>query len=297
MHSSQPGILADLPNLARFVTFAVDPAGDVVAALTALRAEAGFGFGDGRTVIGIGASLAGHLQREVPGLRTFTAQSAHGIDVPSTPAALWCWLRGDDRGELFHRSRQLELLLAPGFQLVEVVDSFTFDRNRDLGGYEDGTENPEGEEAIAAAVVQGAGEGMDGSSFVAVQQWLHDFDSFEEMNESARDDVIGRHVADNEEFDEAPESAHVKRTAQESYEPEAFIVRRSMPWADEMEAGLMFIAFGKSFDAFEAILNRMLGHEDAITDALFTFTHPISGAYYWCPPLKDGRLDLSRVGL
>ena len=34
---------------------------------------------------------------------------------------------------------------------------------------------------------------------------------------------------DDPEIDEAPESAHVKRTAQESFDPEAFILRASMP--------------------------------------------------------------------
>jgi hypothetical protein len=57
--------------------------------------------------------------------------------------------------------------------------------------------------------------------------------------------------------------------------------------------GLVFVAFGKSFDAFEALLNRMVGKEDGITDALFTFTRPLTGNYFWCPPSKDGRLATS----
>jgi putative iron-dependent peroxidase len=89
----------------------------------------------------------------------------------------------------------------------------------------------------------------------------------------------------------------VKRAAQESYEPEAFMLRRSMPWAEGMNAGLMFVAFGKSFTAFKAVLNRMLGHEDGIQDALFSFTRPLSSAYFWCPPMKDGKLDLSALGV
>ena len=79
--------------------------------------------------------------------------------------------------------------------------------------------------------------------------------------------------------------------------PTAFIVRRSMPWADACQAGLVFVAFGNSFDAFDALLRRMVGAEDGIVDALFTFTRPISGSYFWCPPMKNGRLDLRAVGL
>ena len=54
----------------------------------------------------------------------------------------------------------------------------------------------------------------------------------------------------------------------------------------------MFVAFGHSLDAFETQLRRMVGAEDGITDALFRFTWPVTGAYLWCPPIENGRLDL-----
>jgi putative iron-dependent peroxidase len=144
----------------------------------------------------------------------------------------------------------------------------------------------------------GEGEGAPaGSSFVAVQRWRHHMSRFEAMTRQQQDHAIGRERDSNEELDDAPESAHVKRTAQESFEPEAFVLRRSMPWAEGNEGGLVFAAFGRSFDAFEAQLRRMSGAEDGIVDALFTFTEPETGAYYWCPPVHGGRLDLSGVGL
>jgi putative iron-dependent peroxidase len=66
-----------------------------------------------------------------------------------------------------------------------------------------------------------------------------------------------------------------------------------MPWSiPEGAGGLFFVAFGKSFDAFEAQLNRMVGNEDGISDALFRFTQPVSGGYFWCPPMHEGHLDL-----
>ena len=290
---NQPGILAQETKLARYLTFSISAPQEAAMALRALADNMDLE----KTVVGIGSVVTASLNKPVSGLRVFPAQVGTSVDIPSTPAALWCWLRGDDRGELFHRSRQIEALLSPGFVLSDVTDAFQYDENRDLSGYEDGTENPQGEDALNAAIVQGQGAGLDGSSFVAVQQWLHDFDTFAAMTTETQDNVIGRHIADNEEFDEAPDSAHVKRTAQESFQPEAFIVRRSMPWAEGTEAGLMFVAFGKSFDAFEAILHRMLGKEDGISDALFDFTQPITGAYFWCPPIKSGKLDLSVLGL
>jgi putative iron-dependent peroxidase len=118
------------------------------------------------------------------------------------------------------------------------------------------------------------------------------------MPPAGQDAMIGRRREDNAEIDDAPPSAHVKRTAQESFDPQAFVLRRSMPWAEGARAGLVFVAFGRSFDAFEAQMRRMVGAEDGITDALFRFTRPLTGAYFWCPPLAgDGRLDLRALGL
>jgi porphyrinogen peroxidase len=44
-------------------------------------------------------------------------------------------------------------------------------------------------------------------------------------------------------------------------------------------------------------MRRMSGAEDGIVDGLFRFTQPLTGAYFWCPPLKGGKLDLSALGL
>jgi putative iron-dependent peroxidase len=132
---------------------------------------------------------------------------------------------------------------------------------------------------------------------VAAQRWVHDLSVFQGLSQEEQDDVIGRRRSDNEELDDAPESAHVKRTAQEDFEPEAFVIRRSMPWAEGAVEGFVFVAFGSSLDAFEAQLTRMSGVEDGIVDALFRFSRPVTGGYFWCPPVKEGRLDLRVLSL
>jgi len=203
---------------------------------------------------------------------------------------VWCWIRGNERDPVTRQRQVITKFLAPAFRPDRVVDGFKYDGGRDLSGYEDGTENPVGEAAVAAAI-------SEGSSFVAVQQWLHDLDYFETLEQDARDNIIGRRLSDNAELDDAPLSAHVKRTAQETFEPEAFLVRRSMPWSDATGKGLMFVAFGNSFDAFEAQLARMTGQEDQIIDGLFRFTRPVSGSYFWCPPTLNGKLDLGTLNL
>ena len=293
MSASQPGILAPVPGLARYLEFAAVPDRDPVVALRALASLQI----DESLVVGLGPGLVQGLQQSIEGLRAFPSFSGPACEVPSTQADIWCWVRGSDRGQITHSARSLKHVLQPAFRCDRVVDGFKYDRGLDLTGYEDGTENPEGEAAAAAAIVASAGSGLDGSSFVATQQWLHDLDHFESLPPDQRDDIIGRRISDNEEFEDAPVSAHVKRTAQESFDPEAFVVRRSMPWADAGGEGLMFVAFGKSFDAFEAQLRRMTGLEDGVVDGLFRFTRPISGSYFWCPPVSNGSLDLSAMGL
>lgn len=292
VNTPQPGILLPIPPHARYLAFSLKPGVSPLDSLRALRDVA-----DGeRVVAGIGESLALAQGRNIEGLHAFPSYTGAGFDIPSTPSALWVWARGEDRGELFHRSRLIERTLAPAFRLEQALDAFRHDRGRDLTGYEDGTENPKGGKARMAAIVQ-APSRLAGSSFVAVQQWAHQFERFEAMAPRQRDDAIGRRRSSNLEFDGAPPAAHVKRTAQENFEPAAFVVRRSMPWADAMRAGLVFVAFGCSLDAFEAQLRRMVGLDDGITDALFKFTRPLTGAFYWCPGMRRGRLDLAPLGL
>ena len=282
MNAPQPGILEPVPNFSRYLEFSLradaDP-GLVLGALASVNIDA-------EIVIGIGPALAGSIKS----LHTFPASNGPGCEVPSTQADVWCWIKGSQRGPIVQKSRALSKLFSPTCRRSRLVDGFKYDGGRDLSGYEDGTENPEGAAAFNAAF-------SDGSSFVAVQQWLHALDFFDTLSEDERDNIIGRGKSDNVELDDAPLSAHVKRTAQETFKPEAFIVRRSMPWSDATGDGLMFVAFGKSFDAFEAQLARMTAQEDQIIDGLFTFTRPVSGSYFWCPPLAAGKLDLSALGM
>lgn len=293
MNTYQQGILNPLPENAIFLEFDLAVNGNAEEALVSVGALPV----DDDLVVGLGQSLISANNKSLAELRAFPALSGPaGCEVPSTQAGLWCWLSGNDRGELFHKARALAGDLAPDLRLVRMTDSFKHDTGRDLSGYEDGTENPLDGAAVEAAIVPSSGGALAGSSFVAVQNWLHDFDVLDEISQNAKDDLIGRHQSDNEEFDEAPESAHVKRTAQESFTPEAFVVRRSMPWNDGLDGGLMFVAFGHTLDAFEAQLRRMVGLDDGIVDGLFSFTTPVSGSYFWCPPVgKNGLLDLSAI--
>ncbi|MDG2285814.1 MAG: Dyp-type peroxidase [Alphaproteobacteria bacterium] len=293
MSTSQPAILAPDPAHARYLQFNARAGANTKPVLADLAAHP---LGE-NMVIGFGPGLIQGLGVSVEGLRPFPALSGPGLEIPSTQCDIWIWIGGADRGDIAKTGNALGRRLAPAFVRADLTDGFMHGGGRDLTGYEDGTENPEGDAAMDAATVQGGDPDLDGSSFVAVQQWVHDLGHFASLPEPERDNIIGRRISNNEEFDDAPISAHVKRTAQESFDPEAFILRRSMPFADASGEGLMFVAFGKSLDVFEVQLRRMVGAEDGVVDALFRFSRPVSGGYYWCPPVDGQRLDLRALDI
>jgi putative iron-dependent peroxidase len=278
----QQNILAAIPSSARFLTFALKDGADPVPTLRRL-ADAPH---DPATIVGVGAPVAAR----VAGLRPFPSNLAPMF--PATQHALWATIGHSDRGEQLDASVLLATHLAESFVVVEEVDAFAYRGGRDLSGFEDGTENPKGDAAVEAAFIHGRGAGLDGGSFVAVQRWVHAHDVLASMNARQKSDAVGRDLESNEELKEAATSAHVKRTAQESFEPPAFMVRRSMPWGGVRERGLYFVAYVENLDRFERVLTRMSGKEDGTTDAIMSFTKALTGGYYFCPPLVDGKLDL-----
>ena len=204
-------------------------------------------------------------------------------------------LAGLTQGDIFANLQEVRRLLGRDFIVVDSMPTF-HNASHDLTGYEDGTENPKGRKAERAAIVE-EGAGLAGSAFVGVQRWVHDLDYFNSLSQTRRDNAIGRRLSDNAELENAPKSAHVKRTAQENFEPNGFMVRRSMSFANDRAKGLEFIAYVAHLDTFTRQMRHMAGLDDGIADALFQFSRPVTGAYYWCPPARNGRADLRILGL
>lgn len=291
MSTWQPGIMVPPTPAGRFMTFGLTTDArprDVAARLAKLPI-------DERMTVGIGAPLARALGADIPGLHDFVAISGPGGAFPSTQGALWFFLGGTDPGEILHRARKLVDALGDYVRLDEDIPSFVYGTGRDLSGYEDGTENPKGDRALETAFGP-AGPTRTGGCFVSTQKWIHNLGGFERLSQAARNDVIGRDLESNEELAAAPESAHVKRTAQESYDPTAFLLRRSMPWGDVREHGLYFVAYAATLDPFERILRRMTGLEDGTPDALLTMSRAVTGGAFWCPPVVGNHLDLRALG-
>jgi putative iron-dependent peroxidase len=86
MTTYQKGILDPLPPLARYLIFSLNQNADPAPALQALARET-----DGsETVVGLGLSVAQKLNARIEGLRPFPTIVNAGVDIPATPAAVWC---------------------------------------------------------------------------------------------------------------------------------------------------------------------------------------------------------------
>ncbi len=102
MSDFQLGIIADVPSAARYLTFSLKPNTNPGPTLQALSKQA-----DGeKLVVGLGQTLLQQLGATIPQLHEFPASQDHGVEIPSTPIDLWCWLRGEDRGDLVLQSNQ-----------------------------------------------------------------------------------------------------------------------------------------------------------------------------------------------
>lgn len=284
----QLAILRPVPAAGRFITFLLAPSADAVGVLRVLSEAPA----DAHAVVGIGQPLALAAGATVLGLRAFPDDLSL---FPATQAALFGFFGHRDASARFDACHAFAAPFDGALVVAEEVETFVYKKGRNLSGFEDGTENPKGKAAIEAAIIAGRGPGLDGGSFVAVQRWAHDLRALRTLSNAAQAHIVGRDRRSNRELAVAPPSAHVKRTAQESFSPPAFIVRRSMPYGGVRESGLYFVAYGESLDRFERILRRMAGRDDEIVDGLFAFSRAVSGGYYFCPPVGGGRLDLRAV--
>jgi porphyrinogen peroxidase len=293
---AQPGIFGAPPSHAVSLEFGlVHPPADAELAAIA-RALRAIDFGgpaaasDGGLVLGLGVGLAHRLGVRPPGLRAMGPIGNGRRAFPATQGDLWMLVPGASAGAAYARSAALSAALPPQLALLEANSMFRFRDGRDLTGFRDGTENPQGEDALRAALLREPG--CEGGSFALVQRYVHRQAAFAQLDASQQSLVFGRDRDTDVELEDAPASAHVKRAAQESFEPPTYLWRRAMPWGTPLRHGSQFIAFMADLDAAERMLRRMAGLDDGIVDALLGYTDAETGAYYYCPPLRDGHLDL-----
>lgn len=214
-----------------------------------------------------------------------------GRIAPATQADLAIWIHGTRHDLNFKLARQLHACLRESFTLEREVHGFVYLDSRDLTGFIDGTENPEGEEAREVALLPDTDPNA-GGSYLLLQKWIHQLDAFNALSTRVQEGVIGRTKADSVELSDTlmPETSHVSRVDYSQDDQAIELYRRSVPFGTVKEHGLQFIAFAADPNRFQLLLERMFGaSEDGIEDRLTHFSNPVSGSYLYAPSLEELR--------
>ncbi|GGC00768.1 peroxidase [Marinobacterium zhoushanense] len=220
-------------------------------------------------------------------LRPFPALEKGARVAPSTPIDLLFIVRADQYDACFELSREIEQALQGAVTLVDEVHGFRYLDSRDLTGFVDGTENPEGDDRLDVALVGDEDPQFAGGSYLHLQRYEHDLSAWNRQSLKEQEDTYGRTKADNIEYPSAEKSphAHTKRTSLKRPDGSSIeILRQSMPYGDAARKGLMFVSLCRTPENFELMLKSMVeGDEEGRADRILQFTRAVSGAAFFVP--------------
>jgi porphyrinogen peroxidase len=290
----QFGIFAQGTNAHAFCEWDLRPGVDLVEAASVLGRLRGPSVSAGgvNLVLAFGPDLWRALApRDIPlGLEPFQPIGRlGGHHAPATQHDLWLWINGSSQDVVFEHVRAAAAAIETVAQLASEQVAFVHRDSRDLTGFLDGTANPTLLEAPMAALVPDGQPGAGGSHVLAMR-WVHDLGAFHALAVADQEHVIGRTKAESIELDDEskPATAHIARVEiEDETGVELPIYRRSVPYGTVAEHGLYFVAFAADRARFETMLGRMFGTAgDRQRDRLTDFSRPVTGAYYYAPPLN-----------
>jgi porphyrinogen peroxidase len=243
-------------------------------------------------VVAIGAEAWEHLApgRTRPAqLHAFRALTDGPRSAPATPGDLLFHIRANRRDFCHELSRIVIDKLGDAVQVIDETHGFAYMDNRDLIGFVDGTENPEGDERSLWTVVGDEDPENAGGSYITVQRYVTDFAKWNALPTEEQENAIGRTKADDIELDDAvcPPSAHKERTTIERDGEEHKIVRHNMAWGSTRESGTYFIGYARDLWVTEEMLRRMfVADADGVYDRLVDFSRPVTGTNFFAPSLE-----------
>ncbi|MFE2961639.1 Dyp-type peroxidase [Nocardia tengchongensis] len=290
-------ILDPLTPAAMFLVVTIDEGGeavarDLLADLPGLRRSVGFRVpGSGLTCItSIGSAAWDRLFAgpKPAQLHEFPGFAGEKHQAPATPGDLLFHLKAETQDACFELAMKLAERLAGAGTIVDQTVGFRYFEQRDLLGFVDGTENPEGQLAVTAALVGDEDPEFTGGSYVIVQKYLHDLESWKALSTTEQEKVIGRTKLDDYELDEAeqPANSHV---AVNDQAVSGNIVRANMPFGSvqDGEFGTYYIAYADDPAVTETMLTRMfLGSADAAYDRILDFSTAVTGTSFFTPPVS-----------
>ena len=241
-------------------------------------------------VLGIGAEAWDRIvaQPRPPELHPFREIKAGTRHAVSTPGDLLFHIRADHIDLCFELARQIRDRLGPACTVVDEVHGFRYFDARDLLGFVDGTENPEGREADDSVFIGDEDPAHAGGSYVIVQKYLHDLGAWKAIPVETQELIIGRKKLDDIELEDAvkPSYAHNVLTTIEEGGRQIKILRDNMPFGrvGDDEYGTYFIGYSRSPATIEKMLDNMFtglpaGNYDRILDV----SHPVTGSLFFVP--------------
>jgi putative iron-dependent peroxidase len=204
-----------------------------------------------------------------------------GFTMPATQHDVVLWLSGSAYDVVFDVARDAIAAVAPVATVADETSSWPYHHDRDLTGFEDGTENPSLAKAPEIALVPPGTPGA-GGSVLLLQRWEHNAPAWESLPVPAQEAAMGRIKADSVEIEDKPESSHVARTDQDDF---GHVFRRNMPYGTVTDHGTMFVGFAAEQGPLARMLDSMAGLSGP-RDELTRYTTPVSGAYYFVPSLS-----------
>jgi porphyrinogen peroxidase len=207
---------------------------------------------------------------------------ADGFTMPATQHDAAIWIAGPSYDLVFDTVLATIAELKPVAVLATEVTGWTYHHDRDLTGFEDGTENPPLVEAPDVALVADGAPGAGGSIWL-LQQWQHHTDDWIALDVAHQEQVIGRTKDDSVELDPNPVTSHVTRTDQDDF---GDIFRRNTAYGQVNDHGTMFVGFCATQRPLADMLDSMAGVATP-RDNLTYYSSALTGAYYFVPSLDD----------
>lgn len=210
--------------------------------------------------------------------------------APNTPVDLLLHIRSDRKDVNFKLAQELTQILGDAVELVEEVEGFRYLDSRDITGFVDGTENPEGDHRAEVAVVAEEDPAFAGGSYIHLQRYVHNMSYWNKQPLKKQEDTIGRTKQDNIEYASADKdlTSHTKRTSLKDAEGNSVeILRHSMPYGNTQECGLMFASYCRTPDNFTLMLKSMIeGDGSGHCDHLLKYTRAVTGQAFFAPSVE-----------
>jgi putative iron-dependent peroxidase len=270
-----------------------DAVRDLLADMAALQRSVGFRLPEGKLacVAGIGSAawdrlFAGPRPAELHPFRELTGARYR---APATAGDLLFHIRANQMDLCFELITQVMNRLAGWVTVRDEVHGFRYFDERDLIGFVDGTENPTDRAAEAAAIIVDQEEDFAGGSYVIIQKYLHNLETWNKLPIEEQEKVIGRSKLSDIEMpdDVKPANSHVAvNTIIDPDGTQRQILRANMPFGapSRAEFGTFYIAYAATPSVTEQMLDNMfIGRPPGNYDRILDFSTAVTGCLFFVP--------------